>query len=516
MWLTYSPDGCTVYLTPGISYYGPPAHACQYCGAQFWHQERVKRSYSGEGGCIRFHLCCRGGKVVLPFQRDPPQFLAGLLDPHGDVLSKYFIKSIRSYNSMFAFTSLGAKIDTGINKEPGPYVFKINGQVHHRIGSLLPDEGKPPVYAQLYIFDTENEIQNRMSIFDRDRECDKDNGVDKKIVEGLVRMFDESNELVKSFRAARDLLGGSQVQPLRLRLLHDRSKEAPQYSAPAGSEIAGLIVGDFSEDKKSPDVIIQDRGGGLRRISNLHANYMALQYPILFPYGEQGFKLGIKYNRSGTLRAGVRGEVTMLEYYAFRLQQRRCEATTLIRGDRLFQQYIVDAYASVEENRLRYIVKNNKNLRSEVYKGIEDALLKGDVDGNNVGKKVILPASFTGSKRYMIQNYQDAMAICRFYGPPDLFITFTCNPKWQEIADALAFIPGQRPDARPDIVSRVFKLKVDELVSELKKGTYFGKAQAGMSISFLAHIFCCALQLNTPLSLSILQKPQPMLGHTNV
>jgi len=452
----------------------------------------------------------------LPFQRDPPQFLAGLLDPHGDVLSKYFIKSIRSYNSMFAFTSLGAKIDTGINKEPGPYVFKINGQVHHRIGSLLPDEGKPPVYAQLYIFDTENEIQNRMSIFDRDRECDKDNGVDKKIVEGLVRMFDESNELVKSFRAARDLLGGSQVQLLRLRLLHDRSKEAPQYSAPAGSEIAGLIVGDFSEDKKSPDVIIQDRGGGLRRISNLHANYMALQYPILFPYGEQGFKLGIKYNRSGTLRVGVRGEVTMLEYYAFRLQQRRCEATTLIRGDRLFQQYIVDAYASVEENRLRYIVKNNKNLRSEVYKGIEDALLKGDVDGNNVGKKVILPASFTGSKRYMIQNYQDAMAICRFYGPPDLFITFTCNPKWQEIADALAFIPGQRPDARPDIVSRVFKLKVDELVSELKKGTYFGKAQAGMSISFLAHIFCCALQLNTPLSLSILQKPQPMLGRTNV
>jgi hypothetical protein len=45
-----------------------------------------------------------------------------------------------------------------------------------------------------------------------------------------------------------------------------------------------------------------------------------------------------------------------------------------------------------------------------------------------------------------------------------MFITFTCNPKWQEIADALKFVPGQRPDARPDIVSRVFRLKVDELV----------------------------------------------------
>jgi hypothetical protein len=127
---------------------------------------------------------------------------------------------------------------------------------------------------------------------------------------------------------------------------------------------------------------------------------MALQYPVLFPYGDQGFRIGIKYNRSGTLRVRARGEVTMLEYYAYRLQQRRCEATTLICGDRLFQQYIVDAFASVEENRLRFIVKNNKNLRSEVYKGLQDALRKGDV-----GKKVILPASSTGSKRYMIQNY---------------------------------------------------------------------------------------------------------------
>ncbi|XP_066384880.1 uncharacterized protein [Miscanthus floridulus] len=168
----------------------------------------------------------------------------------------------------------------------------------------------------------------------------------------------------------------------------------------------------------------------------------------------------------------------MLEYYAYRLQQHRCEATTLIHGDRLFQQYIVDAFASVEENRLRFIVRNNKNLRSEVYKGLEDALHKGDVDGSGVGKKVILPASFTGSKRYMVQNYQDAMAICRSSGPLDMFITFTCNPKWQEIANALTFVLGQRPDARPDIVSQVFKLKVAELVSRLKKGTYFGKARA--------------------------------------
>ena len=140
------------YLSTETSYYGPPAHECQHCGAQFWYQERVKRSYPG---AIRFDLCCKGGKVSLPLQKDPPSFLDGLLSPDRGVLSKHFIKSIRTYNSMFAFTSLGAKIDTGVNKGPGPYVFKINGQVHHRIGSLLPDEGSAPSYAQLYIFDTD-------------------------------------------------------------------------------------------------------------------------------------------------------------------------------------------------------------------------------------------------------------------------------------------------------------------------------------------------------------------------
>jgi hypothetical protein len=64
---------------------------------------------------------------------------------------------------------------------------------------LLPDEGAALVYAQLYIFDTENEVQNRISIFDKHRESEDGSEVDKQIVEGLVWMFNESNELIKSF-----------------------------------------------------------------------------------------------------------------------------------------------------------------------------------------------------------------------------------------------------------------------------------------------------------------------------
>lgn len=50
-------------------------------------------------------------------------------------------------------------------------------------------------------------------------------------------------------------------------------------------------------------------------------------------------------------------------------------------------------------------------MRSEIYKGIYDAIPKGDNDANNVGQRVILPSSYIESTRYMLDNFQDAMKI---------------------------------------------------------------------------------------------------------
>jgi hypothetical protein len=66
----------------------------------------------------------------------------------------------------------------------------------------------------------------------------------------------------------------------------------------------------------------------------------------------------------------------------------------------------------------------------------------------------------------MQQCFHDSMAIVRKYGRPDLFITFTCNPNWKEITDNL--LEKQNSSSRPDLVSRVFNLKLKELFSDLK------------------------------------------------
>ncbi|GJY10519.1 uncharacterized protein Tco_0378704 [Tanacetum coccineum] len=64
------------------------------------------------------------------------------------------------------------------------------------------------------------------------------------------------------------------------------------------------------------------------------------------------------------------------------------------------------------------------------------------------------------------------------YGNPDLFITFTSNPKWPEITEMLALIPGQKPHDRPEVGTRIFKMKLTELLDDFTKREIFGKSRA--------------------------------------
>ena len=106
-----------------------------------------------------------------------------------------------------------------------------------------------------------------------------------------------------------------------------------------------------------------------------------------------------------------------------------------------------------------------------MYQGLADAIQNSDgtIDGSHIGKKVILPSSFTGGAWYQHQLYQDAMAIVCQFGKPDLFITFTCNPHWEEITNEL--FEHQAVADHQDLMSRVFKLKLKSLLHDIYYGT---------------------------------------------
>ncbi|XP_071704160.1 uncharacterized protein [Rutidosis leptorrhynchoides] len=172
----------------------------------------------------------------------------------------------------------------------------------------------------------------------------------------------------------------------------------------------------------------------------------------------------------------------MREYYCYRIQQRENEATTLLRCGRLFQQYLVDAYTAVEEQRLKWLRHHQNELRIDLYNNVCDAVTRGDTSATSIGKRIILPSSHTGSPRYMVQNYQDAMVLCREYDNPDLFITFTLNPRWPETDSMLCYLNGQKANDRPDIVARLFKQKLDGLMTDIMKAQIFSTCQEGLYI----------------------------------
>lgn len=302
--------------------------------------------------------------------------------------------------------------------------------------------------------------------------------IDVETVDVIKKVLDEVNPYVKQYRAAASLLANYSSIDLKLCLLSRRQQDGRCYNLPTASEVAALVVGDLDESYNVRDIIVHSKKDGPQRINELHASYLPLQYPLLFPYGEDGYRDDIPHRGVTLSRTSQHRRVSMREFFAFRMMIRANEQSVLLHADSLFQQFVVDAYTMLESQRLQWVKAHQRVLRVDLYQGLSEAVMRGETDPASTGKRVILPSSFTGGARYMIQNYQDAMAICRWAGYPDIFVTFTCNPSWPEITRHTERM-RVKPSSRPDILARVFRLKLISLMRTIKDDKIFGNVRAG-------------------------------------
>ncbi|KAL4330014.1 hypothetical protein AHAS_Ahas13G0357700 [Arachis hypogaea] len=132
-------------------------------------------------------------------------------------------------------------------------MFVISGQNYHSIGSLMPQQSSKPKFAQLYFYDTENEIQNRIDAIGL---SNQHKSMDHTIVADLSSMLDSHNSLAKSFQYARQRFAEDSTTPLQLRLIKKRNTDGRRYNLPSASEVAALIVGDFDMDNLSRGVVL--------------------------------------------------------------------------------------------------------------------------------------------------------------------------------------------------------------------------------------------------------------------
>ncbi|KAL6529909.1 hypothetical protein OROMI_028554 [Orobanche minor] len=163
-----------------------------------------------------------------------------------------------------------------------------------------------------------------------------------------------------------------------------------------------------------------------------------------------------------------RDKVAAREFYCYLFQSRATDATNILRTGRLAQQYQIDCYVKIETQRLDYFRSEQlqHDLRVESFEGIVESMAcDGNMNGNKIGQKFVLPSSYIGSPRDMRRRYLNALALVSEYGRPDFFITMTCNPNWPEIREGL--LPGDEAQNRSDLIARVFRARNEELKNEL-------------------------------------------------
>ena len=100
-------------------------------------------------------------------------------------------------------------------------------------------------------------------------------------------MLDVLNPYVKVFRNARDIFEANAVINLSIRII--KARPGRQYTLPTVDEVAALIVGGDVGGEEHRDIIVRKIGGNLQRVYETQPSYMPLQYPLLFPYGTDGW-----------------------------------------------------------------------------------------------------------------------------------------------------------------------------------------------------------------------------------
>ena len=438
--------------------------SCEHCGALHWLAERRVRSSVHHP---KFFTCCANGKVSLPLSREPPPTLLQLYTQSSSEATE-FKDNIVQYNSALAFTSVGVSADHTLQGR-GPPIFRIHGELKHWAGALLAPSNSAPSYSQLYIHDPHTALQFRMT---------RNSNLRRRTMETLQDMLVHNNPYSAIYLHAFEVLQQYDAPDYRIQLCVAPGNDPQRYCLPTADEVGVIIPGQniFQGDRR--DIILtlrsEMREGTdgfytpiLHRIHEAHAAYAPLHYVLLFPYGEPGWHWDMRLRSSNK-------RMTLTAYTAYRLHVRRNEFSCLHHSSRLMQHYVVDMYAAIDQNRLRWYRFNQSTIRMASLQGIEDAMTERDnqPDLSQVGQRIILPASYMGGPRDMYQRFQDGMAISRYFKKIDIFLTMTANPNWPEITREL--LPAQSAADRPDLVARVFKMKKDWLVDAITKKGLFG------------------------------------------
>ena len=261
----------------------PAPKICPFCDARLFCNESSM-------------ICCMKGKIYFP-NLPISEPLMDLFCEQSEQ-GRHFRQFIRSYNHNFAFTSMGVHVDDSMaSTSRGIYTFRAQGSIYHKIGSLLPTNDRPR-YLQLYIYDTDNEIEHRLS---------ESRDLRAHIVQRVKAVLDRENPFVKEFR---QLAQREDLHQCKL-IIKEQHPSQPQYCLPTTSQVAAVVVGgDEAGQLYGRNILVETISGQPITIPDVARYYDPLQYPLLFPFGTYGWDINTTCANNNA--------VTCREFYAYR------------------------------------------------------------------------------------------------------------------------------------------------------------------------------------------------------
>ena len=348
-------------------------------------------------------FCCGRGSNSQPQVLEMPTVPDDLMELYIESLELQLHS--RKYNNAFSMSAIGTTGSFEIFKAPCNSI--LTGKTYHR---MLPGNDKSgPLRWFLNDSDYSSLQIEQFSL-------------DSELIDSLKTTLLRCNPLFQQFK----LLADEPSEEARLEITISDNRE-----------IAAIIIPNRNGEMKNRAIVCwkttEQQATFIEVTSPL---FLPLHYVMICPQGTPGWSL--------YLQIGGR-KISMLMFY--RQMVLRCSTLHLFGS--FFNEFCVDIFSAIEENRLNWIKFNQSKI-----------LRKEDLNDPHELGRVFLPASFIGSYRHNQKMVADALAIVSRLKNPTYFITFTCNPNWSEIQERLR--PRQNYSDRPDVVNMVFKAKLQK------------------------------------------------------
>lgn len=234
-------DECTAVVLPE---YGDCVCVCEFGGAYLWFVERSMKLSTAHHP--RYGHYYKSGDVILPYPFTLPIEYIAIFD------NVRFLRDIIAYNSMFSMTLFGANVDEDLNDSRGPYVFKVSGQISHKIQSFTLMLSRGLGFFSCICLTPR--MRSRFRTFDNPKKRDLDEG----IVTFLVAILKGNNEYMCTFKTAKQFADEMNVTSYAVRLFNNVPNY--RYDQPSPGSMGCIVTGDDT-NCRNYDIVVHSNSG---------------------------------------------------------------------------------------------------------------------------------------------------------------------------------------------------------------------------------------------------------------